>query len=351
MPSRPSAMIFCVLSLVVSAASCRDGGRQSQKYVSNGNSFFDERRFQEAIVEYRNALRIDGRQGEVRARLAEAYFTTGQAENALAEYVQAADLLPDRADLQIKAGNLLLQAERYEDAKSRADLALRKNSTDIDALMLRANAMAGLKDVAGAITDIENAVNTSEDGRLYANLAALRTIAGDTVEAEATFKHAIQLSPKAAEPRVALAVMYLGARRAAEAEAALRDAIAVDPRSVVANRLWAAFLISAGRPAEAEEPLKRLDQELGGRRRKSCWRTFTCRWDVTVTRRPSSRRCRQRARAGPSVCGWRESSMSLEIVSTRKRCWRRRSPRSLETPWLLRRCPNGSCEIAMWRTP
>ena len=82
---------------------------------------------------------------------------------AFPESIRAADALPDNRDAQLKATELLLLARRFDDAKSRAEGLLEKNPKDIDAMLLRANAMAALRDPAGAIAEIEEALKISPD--------------------------------------------------------------------------------------------------------------------------------------------------------------------------------------------
>ena len=66
---------------------------------------------------------------------------------ALDQFVRASDLLPNDLDVQLKAGNLLLAARKPEDAVARADAALKVQPGNIDALVLRGNALAGLRSV------------------------------------------------------------------------------------------------------------------------------------------------------------------------------------------------------------
>ena len=50
--------------------------------------------------------------------------------NAEREYVNAADLLPNDADLQVRAGLFLAAAGRMEEAKARAERALSTRAKD-----------------------------------------------------------------------------------------------------------------------------------------------------------------------------------------------------------------------------
>lgn len=118
--------------------------------LENGDQLAAQGRHAEAIIEYRNAIAADERFGAARFKLAEAYVTSGNFRGALAEYVRAADLLPDDRAAQLKAAETLLLAGRYEDAKKRAEGLLAKNPRDVQAMLALANGLAGMKDPEAA---------------------------------------------------------------------------------------------------------------------------------------------------------------------------------------------------------
>ena len=60
-----------------------------------------------AVLDYRNAVGKDPMFAPARLKLAEAYMRQGNGAGALAESVRAADLLPNDAEAQVKAGSLL----------------------------------------------------------------------------------------------------------------------------------------------------------------------------------------------------------------------------------------------------
>ena len=244
----------CVLLLAI---ACSDSEKGKQQYLENGMRFAAEKKFDEAIVEYRNAIRIDGRFGEARWRLAQAYEETENFPAALQEYVRAADLLTDNVEVQVKAATHLLLSRQFLDAKTRADQVLAKDPKNVDAFIVRANATAGLKDLPGAIKEMEDAVKANaEDGRVLTNLGSLQLSQGDSAEAEANFKQALQVSPNSIEARLALANFYLSTKRDAEAERLLNEARTLSSAHVMVNRMLAGFYLSHGRPNEAEAPLK-----------------------------------------------------------------------------------------------
>src|SRR5205823_1799944 len=91
-------------------------------------------------------------------KLGDSYIAVNDPRNAMREYVRAADLLPDDVSAHVKAGQLLLLARQFEDAKTQAERAIVLDRKNVDAQILRGNALAGLKDFDAAMTEFQDAI-------------------------------------------------------------------------------------------------------------------------------------------------------------------------------------------------
>ena len=232
---------------------------EKQRHFERGNRYAAEHKDEFAVIEYASAVRIDPRFGEARYKLAQTYERMNNLRDAYAEYIRAADALPDNREAQLKATQLLLLAGRFDDGKARAGALLAKNPKDVDALLLRANAMAALKDPAGAIAEIEEAMKASpNDSRTFVSLGAVRMRSGEAKEAEAAFRNAIALDPSSADAHLALANYLWTAGRMEEAEHAIADALTLAPDHLLANRMQADLYARTGRADQAEAPLKKV---------------------------------------------------------------------------------------------
>ena len=253
--------------LATAPIACRSNPTTTKaQHIERGDAYLAEKKINEAIIEYRNAVNIDPRAGEARTKLGEAYFENRDLRNAFGEFVRAADLMPDNAEAQIRAGQVLLLVGQFEDAKTRADKVLANDAKNVTAQILRGNALAGLKDIDGALAQIEGAIATDpSQGINYANLGAILQFAkGDAVKAEVAFKKAVETEPKSVAARLALANLYWSTGRPKEAEAALAETLVIEPRNVMANRALAIFYLGSGRTAQAEQPLKVLAEDVPG---------------------------------------------------------------------------------------
>ncbi|MEP7304137.1 MAG: tetratricopeptide repeat protein [Acidobacteriota bacterium] len=254
-----------LMALTIVATACGKTSRQSkEQFLESGNKYVGQQKYAEAIVEYRNALKIDNKFGPAHQRLAEAYLKTNALPNALRELVVAADLLPSDAAAQLEAGQILLIAKRFEDARARAEKVVALDPKNVEAQILKGNAAAGLRNLTTAIDDINEAIRIDpNNARAYANLGAIEMQSGRAAEAEAAFKRAVEVDSTSVVAQLALANFYWSAGRTAETEAPLKRAVELDPLSAIGQRALSTFYVSTNRPQEAEAPLKILAQQPG----------------------------------------------------------------------------------------
>lgn len=263
MPSRVLAGLFAAAVLVTASCS-RDPQRAKLEYLQKADGYAAQKKYAEAIIEYRNAIAQDAQFGEARLKLGIAYEAANDYRNALAEYVRAADLMPDSVDAQLRAGRLLLVAQQYADAKAKAMAALAKDPQNVTGLILLGNSLAGLKDLDSAITVVEAAINQDPHRTLsYDNLGVLQLLKRNQSAAEAALKRAVDLQPNAAAPHLSLANYYWAGKRMTDAEQQFKVALELEPSSPDANRGFATFLISQGLMANAEQYLKRYAEGSG----------------------------------------------------------------------------------------
>jgi tetratricopeptide (TPR) repeat protein len=248
-----------LLLTLLTAGCSRDPEVLKARYVASGDRYATDGKLAEAVLEYRNAVQAVGSDGDARLKLADAYAKTGNIRGAVEQHIRAADLLPERIDVQVRAGNLLLVSRRFDDAKVRAEKALAIDSTHVEAQILLANALAGLKDLNGAVAELEEAIKLAPDrSATYSNLGVIEITRGRRDAAERAFEKAIELDPRSAKPLLAAANFYWAIGRAGEAESALARALALEPDNVLALKAITSFSIAQNRLDEAEKHLKRL---------------------------------------------------------------------------------------------
>jgi putative PEP-CTERM system TPR-repeat lipoprotein len=248
-----------VLAMVVGVACSADTDVEKRAAFDRANAYAGQQQYAEAIIEYRRAIQIDPGFGQARQKLAEAYMSVNDVPGALREIVRAADLLPDDLDVQLKAGNLLLAAGRFEDARSRAEHVLARDRSNASGHVLRGNALAGLKDLDGALNELEEAIATDPTlAATYTSVANVQAVQGRQQEAEDAFRKAIAVAPDSPAIRLSYVNYLLVTKRFGDAERELKEAEAATPRDPLVNRALADFYVITGRPAESERYLRRL---------------------------------------------------------------------------------------------
>jgi tetratricopeptide (TPR) repeat protein len=256
-----SAWILILVPLIATAACRRDPEVAKRAYVVSGDAYVAEKDYKAAILQYRNAVQQDPRFGEAHFRLADAYTRDNDLADAARQYIRAGDLLPDNVEAQVKAAQSLLLLRRFDEAKMRADRILAKDLTSVQGQIIRGNALAGLKDLNGAIAEIEKAVALDPDRiDTYGNLGVLELSRGDLKAAEEAFTTAVRIDSTSVPARLALAVFYLSAHRAADAERSLKGALEIDASNPAANQILALMYLASNRQAEAETYLKTVAQ-------------------------------------------------------------------------------------------
>lgn len=247
-------------ALVVAVAACgRSSDERLREHLARGDAHFADKQYSDAIIEYRNAVQQDERSGQARFKLANAFEAAGEPQRALREFVRAADLLPDDEELQLKAIGYLLLARQFEDAQTRAERLLAKRPNHVAAQIARANALAGLDNLDGAVSQVEEAIALEPSRAIgYTNLAHMKLAQGKREEARATFEKAVALEPSSVPANLALANFQWAGGDVAAAERTLKRVLEIDASQLLAHRALAALYLTSGRAAEAEPHVVRI---------------------------------------------------------------------------------------------
>jgi len=258
-------MFRVILAAVVafsalSGVGCsKDREVAKREYLASGDAYFEQKKYAEAVVEYRNAIQQDPKFGQARYKLAESYIFLNQPGDAYREYVRAADLMPDSVEVQVKAARMLLMGGQFLDAQTRAEKALAVDPKSVDAQLLKAASLAGMKKLDEAVGQVEDAIELDPlRAGSYLDLGVLESIRGNKDAAEQAFKHAVEANPNSISAKLSLANFYLMSSRNSESEALLKELDTANPKNVQINRALAAFYISTKQPDLAEQPLKTI---------------------------------------------------------------------------------------------
>ena len=170
-------------------------------------------------------------------------------------------------------------AGQFEDVRTRVAGGAEEEPEGLEAQLLYANALVGLRDLEGGVREIEEAMQIDPaNAATYTNLALLKLAQGAREAAEEAFKKAVELDPKSLKARLALAHFHLATGNAALAEESLNEALALAPQRPAGQPRAGRRFTSA--PGATRWPRSRCRSSPRSRRRaapSSRWPTITSR--------------------------------------------------------------------------
>src|SRR5437773_1665431 len=253
-------------SLTVLAAVLLLGcSRDRQHMLAHGTKFVASGKYSEAIIELKNAVNAAPGLAEAHYQLGLAYAGLGQLGDSRREFETTLQLDPTNTWAQLYYGNFRLLDRKFEDARSRAELILKDNRGQVEALILLGNSYAGIISLNAAIKDLKHAFE-AEPKLLpsYLDLTSDSTFHAQPELAEQAYKQAIATSDRSVEAHLALGNFYLHTKRTQQAEEQFRAALAIDPQSRDANMALGSFYMQTGKVDLAEE----LYVQLANRKRE-----------------------------------------------------------------------------------
>ena len=234
-------ILLCILPLVLALASCsRDPKVVRQRYVDNGNKYFDRGKYKEASIMYRRALQKDLRFGEAWYRLGLTNLKLGLYSEARRDFSRTTELEPNNIDGFVKLADIDLAAYLLDSRANKAALPeikeiigtlLKKDPNSYDALRLSAYVALTQKDLKEAIKDFESA-NRVKPAQPELVLSLVQALFADN-QPEAAEKYAKDLiaKQKAYAPIYdSLYTYYARSNRPELGEAILKQKIENNPK-------------------------------------------------------------------------------------------------------------------------
>ena len=226
-----TSLLCLLLATAVFLAGCTNPEKAKAQHVAQGEAYLKESKFQEASLEFRNAIQIDD-------KLTAAHWGLARAFEGLERFPEMIDELrktisldqnKDFLDARIKLGNYYLAGSRgrtdiITEVENFAKQILEKDPKHIEGHILMGSVLFAQK---------------------------------QTEKAFAELNHAIELDPSRVESYLSLARFYLVTKEYQKAEDLYKKAISVNANSPVAHTEYGKFLTQQNRPAEAEAELRK----------------------------------------------------------------------------------------------
>lgn len=184
-----------VTALIVLSGCSFSPEAAKRRYLEKGDKYYEQGKYREAIILYRNAIKKDPRFGEAYFKLGESELRRGDARAAVAAYRRAVELLKNNEEAGSKLADLYLAA--YAVQREKKDPGLLREVDDLARAMFQKNP------------------NSFQGTRLMAFLAVTK---GEIAKSIELFRKADSLKPKQPELRFALVQVLARDSQWAEAE-------------------------------------------------------------------------------------------------------------------------------------
>jgi len=225
-----STLLCVLLAAVISLAGCTNPEKAKAEHVAKGEAYLKDLKYQEASLEFRNALQIDDKLAAAHWGLAKSFEGLARFPEMIQELQKTVDLDPKNLDARNKLGNYYIaggkgKPEVIAMAEKLAQDVLQKDPNNIEGHIL--------------LSSVLFAQNPKDPKALE----ELNT--------------AVQIDPKRIESHLSLARYYLVTNDQTKAEEIFKRAISVDPQSPLGHAEYGKFLAQTGRAADAENELKK----------------------------------------------------------------------------------------------
>ena len=222
--------LFCLLlAVAISSTGCANPAKAKADHIKRGESYLKESKFQEASLEFRNAIQIDEKDAPAHWGLARAFEGLERFPEMIDALRKTVTLDQNNLEARVKLGNFYLFG-----ARGRADIITESERMANEVLAKDPNHIEGHILMAGVLF-----AQQKKD------------------QAFAELNRAIEIDPKRVESYLSMAKFYLANRELQKAEELFLRAISVNANSPVAHTEYGKFLSQSNRPAEAEAELRK----------------------------------------------------------------------------------------------
>src|SRR5882724_2875915 len=227
------AILSVLLAAIFFLAACSNPEKAKAAHLAKGEAYLKDSRFQEASIEFRNALQIDDKLAAAHWGLAQAFEGLQRFPEMFAELQRTVELDKNNFDARIKLGNMYV-------AGSKGDTRL----------------IAEAERLAKEILD-------KEPNHIEAHIlmGSVRFAQNKPDEAFQQLNTAIGLDPKRVESYLGLARYYIVTKDQEKALETYKRAIEINPASPIAHTEYGKYLVQLGKAAEAYKALADLDKD------------------------------------------------------------------------------------------
>ena len=223
-----ATFLSVLLAAVFLLGGCTNPEKAKAEHVSKGEAFLKDAKFQEASIEFRNAVQIDDSLAAAHWGLARAYEGLERFQETFEELRKTASLDPNNLEARIKLGNYYIAGskgspELISEAERLAKEILDKDQNHIEGHILKGSVLFAQAKRDEAFAELNRAVELDpKRSESYLSLARFYIVNNEPAKAEETFKRAISVNNNFALTHTEYGKSLVQWNRFPEAEAELQ---------------------------------------------------------------------------------------------------------------------------------
>ncbi|HEX6044656.1 MAG TPA: tetratricopeptide repeat protein, partial [Pyrinomonadaceae bacterium] len=258
------SVLCLLLAAVVLLSGCTNPEKAKAAHIERGEAFLKDLKYQEASLEFRNALQIDEKSAPAHWGLARAYEALQRFPEMITELQKTLEFDKNHLDARIKLGNYYLAAskghpEMVTEAERLARETLERDPNNIEAHILMGSILFGRGDKDAALAELNKAIELNPNRvESYLSLARFYIVNKDQQKAEETYKKAISIDANSPLAHSEYGKFLVQSNRMPEAEAELKKSVEVGPNDRNARFVLASFYLVNKQLDRAESEFKAL---------------------------------------------------------------------------------------------
>jgi len=236
-------VISVMLSLLVITVSF---GQSGKKFYKTGNQFMAGMKYDDAIVQFTNAINVEPSNSNYYVARGNAYEIVGKLNEAFADFEKALFFKPKDVKTLISAGRVCNKLGKYGEALNYLNRAKSLDKMNKTLYPEKVITLLGLELYDQALKASDTALIIKETAQNYYYRGKIYVKLNNSALAEKELKKAIAKDKNYAEPRIELADLYLRNNRQQEALEQINIVLANNPRNaeayIIRSRIYKANL-------------------------------------------------------------------------------------------------------------
>src|SRR3990172_5126454 len=246
--------------VILGTVSCaQDPEAKKQTYLERGRAYHTNGKYNEAIIELKNALQIDPKFTPALYHLGLSYKGKGWLMDAARELQKVTTLTPDWPDGRAALGSVYVELEAWDDVLAEANSIRKADPGNVEGIYLTSLALKGKKRLGEALDLVKTAIQRDQNlAELYKTQGDILAELGKDADAEQSYQAALARNQNYTDAHVGLGELLAARKDRAGAESAFLRAKALDPASLRPRLALARFYSGERRYAQGIAELEAI---------------------------------------------------------------------------------------------